>query len=409
MGEIKLKPKEEIAILRRIIQNIHSGLNLEQVLKKTIEIILQVTKGDSCRVYLFSEKRDELILSASNNPDIGALGNIRIKPGEGITGLVAKEKEVVAISKNAEADHRFKFLKKLSGEKYQSFFSVPVKVRDEIVGVINVRHKQEHEFTPEETALVSTVALQAGYAVENIRLLEETKRRNSQLEKLAEISTTIVSNRYLKEILHLIVTMTAEMMGSKICSIMILDEKKQELIIEATQSLSEAYIKKPPLKIGESISGTAVKEKKPITVLNVTKEAGYKYPRIAEKEGIYSMLAVPMMIKDRVIGVINSYTATEHKFKKDEIEILQAVANQAAVAIENTNLVEEALVAREDLETRKKIERAKGILMKDLGIGEDEAYRTIHRKSMDIRRPMKEIAEAIILSSDIRKNICSRK
>jgi GAF domain-containing protein len=146
-----------------------------------------------------------------------------------------------------------------------------------------------------------------------------------------------------------------------------------------------------------------VLEKKPITVLNVTKEPGYMYPGVAKKEGIVSLLSVPMMIKDRVVGVINSYAKSEHVYKKEEIDILQAVANQAAVAIENTNLSHEILAAKEALESRKIIERAKGILMKELSLTEDEAYKKIHKKSMDMRKTMKEIAEAVILASDMRK------
>ena len=120
---------------------------------------------------------------------------------------------------------------------------------------------------------------------------------------------TITSERYLKEILHLIVTMTAEMMDSKICSIMLLDEKKQELAIEVSQSLSQEYLKKSPLRLNESVSGKALKENKPVAILDVTREPAYGYPELAKKEGLVSMLAVPMMIKDRGIGVINSYTS----------------------------------------------------------------------------------------------------
>jgi GAF domain-containing protein len=144
-------------------------------------------------------------------------------------------------------------------------------------------------------------------------------------------------------------------------------------------------------------------EKKPITVPDVTKEPGFMYPEIAKKEGIVSLLSVPMMIKDRVIGVINSYTKSKHNFRKEETDILQAVANQAAVAIENTNLSQEILTAKEALESRKIIERAKGILMQELGLTEDEAYKKIHKKSMDMRKTMKEIADAIILTSDLKK------
>jgi AmiR/NasT family two-component response regulator len=110
-----------------------------------------------------------------------------------------------------------------------------------------------------------------------------------------------------------------------------------------------------------------------------------------------------MMIKDRVIGVINSYTKSEHRFTKEEIDILQTVANQAAVAIENTRLDQEILAAKEALEARKTIEKAKGILMREMSISEDEAYKKIHKKSMDLRKTMREIAEAIILASEMRK------
>jgi len=233
--------------------------------------------------------------------------------------------------------------------------------------------------------------------------LKILRQKVKQLEVLSSVSQTIVSNRYLKEILQLIVTMTAQVMNSKICSIMLLDEKRQELSIAATQSLSGTYKNKPNLKVGESISGRVVKKRKPITVLDVTKESGYMYPEIARKEGIVSMLSIPMMLKERVIGVINSYTSHKHKFSDGEIKILQAVANQAAVAIENTNLNQEILAAKEALETRKLVEKAKGILMKELEISENDAYKKIHRKSMDSRKSMKEISEAIILSAEMKK------
>lgn len=223
-----------------------------------------------------------------------------------------------------------------------------------------------------------------------------------KIETLYQVSEAIVSNRYIEEILHLIVTMTAEMMNSKICSIMLLDEEKGELEIKATQSLSEEYRSKPNLRIGQSISGLAVKEKRPITVVDVTKEPLYMYPGIARKERLTSLLSVPMMIKDRVIGVINSYTSKAHRFTKEEIKILQAVANQAAVAIENTLLLDKTAAMEEALKMRKSVERAKGILMKQYKISEEEAFKLIQKQSMNTRRSMGEIAEAIVLASEIK-------
>lgn len=218
---------------------------------------------------------------------------------------------------------------------------------------------------------------------------------------LYEISRAISSNRYLEEILLLIVGMTAQLMGSKICSLMLLDEEKQELVIKATQSLSENYRTKPPVKVGESVSGRAVQRKEPIKVLDVTQDKDYKYPEIARTEGLKSLLSVPMMIKNRVIGVLNCYTTSEHEFAPDEIRVLVGVANQAAVAIENTNFLAEKIIAVEALETRKRVERAKGILIKRHKMSEPEAYRTIQKQSMEKRHSLKEIAEAIIVSEEI--------
>ena len=231
---------------------------------------------------------------------------------------------------------------------------------------------------------------------------EELKLKKARgFDLLYEVSRAISSNRYLEDILLLIVGMTAELMGSKICSLMLLDDEKQELVIKATQSLSELYRSKPPVKIGESVSGQAVQQKKPVIVSDVTQEKSYKYPDIAKSEGLASMISVPMMIKNRVIGVLNCYTSIRHEFSKEEIQLLAGVANQAAVAIENTNLLAEKITYAEALETRKKVDRAKNVLMKRHQIGETEAYQMLQKQSVEKGHSLKEIAEAILVFEEI--------
>ncbi|MGC9066059.1 MAG: GAF domain-containing protein [Candidatus Ratteibacteria bacterium] len=229
----------------------------------------------------------------------------------------------------------------------------------------------------------------------------EGKTLQEQIEALTKISKAITSDFYLEDILKLIVLVTAELMGSNICSILLLDEKTKKLHIRATQSVSEEYNKKPPLSIGEGIAGKVVKENRPIVVKDVTKEEEYKYRDTAIKEGLCSLLCVPLAIKNRVIGVINCYTSKPHDFTETEIKILTTIANQAAMAIENAELLVKSKVIQEELETRKLVERAKGILMKKENLSEEEAYRKIRKFSMDKRKTMKEIAEAIILASDL--------
>ena len=113
------------------------------------------------------------------------------------------------------------------------------------------------------------------------------------------------------------------------------------------------------------------------------------------------MLSVPMLVKDKVIGVINVYTVEAYTFTINDVDLLSTIANQAAVAIENTELMVKTKVIQEELETRKKVEKAKGIVMKQQSLPEDEAYNLIRKSSMRKRVSMKDIAEAIILSFEI--------
>ncbi len=223
------------------------------------------------------------------------------------------------------------------------------------------------------------------------------------INALSKISKAISSDLYLEDILKLVVTVTAEVMNSRICTLMLLDDKKERLAIRATQSISEEYIKKKPLKKGEGVVWKVVTENKPIAVADVLKEKGYKYKDIAEKEGLVSLLCVPLAVKNRAIGVLNCYTSKPHKFSKTEINVLTSVANQAAIAIENTELMVRTRVIQEELETRKSVERAKGILMKEQGLTEEDAFRRIQKYSMDRRKPMKEVAEAIIMTQEMRR------
>ena len=233
---------------------------------------------------------------------------------------------------------------------------------------------------------------------------KKTKPKTTDtINALSKISRAISSDLYLEDILKLIVTVTAEVMNSRICTLMLLDEKKENLVIRATQSMSEEYIKKQPLKKGEGVAWKAVNENKPVVVPDVLKESGYKYKDIAQKEGLVSLLCVPMAVKNRAIGALNCYTSKPHKFSKTDINVLTSVANQAAIAIENTELMVRTKVIQEELETRKSVEKAKGILMKEQGLSEEDAFRRIQKYSMDRRKPMKEVAEAIIMMHDMKK------
>jgi signal transduction protein with GAF and PtsI domain len=391
----------EADVLHRISASISNQLDLEAILKHIVEVVVEVTKADACLLYLLSDSQDELILRASKNPHPKLIGRITIGLGEGITGWVAQERTRVVIQSNANDDPRFKFFHNLPEDRYQAFVSVPIMAKKEVVGVINVQHKRPKRYQPDEMALLSTIANQVGGAIENARLYDQMQRKALQVETLSQVSETVASNRLIKDVLQLLVSMTAQMMNSKICSIMLLDEVSGELRIAATQSLSEQYRRKPNLKIGQGISGRAVKDRRPIIVLDVVTDRDYMYPDMAKKEGLCSLVSVPMMVREKALGVINSYTSVPHVFTGEEVKLLQAIANQAAIAIEHTTLIEKSHEMQEALAVRKIMERAKGYLMRSKKLTEEEAFKLIQRQSMDFRKSMREIAEAVLLAGEL--------
>jgi GAF domain-containing protein len=223
------------------------------------------------------------------------------------------------------------------------------------------------------------------------------------IDALTKISDAVISDLYLEEILKLIVTVTAEVMNSKICSLMLLNKSTNELTVKATQSVSEFYNKKPNAKLGEGIAGRAAQLGKPITVLDVRKDKRYLNQVIAQKENLCSLLGVPLIFKGNVIGVLNCYTVKPHRFSPGEIRVIKSIANQAAIVIENFRLVVESQVIQEELESRKVIERAKGILMKRENLSEQGAYKLIRKYSMDKRKSMREVSEAILLNAEMQR------
>ena len=395
----------ELQILHQISQTISCSLDPDQILRHIIDLVVDVTRGDSCLLYLLDETEQSLILRASKNPHPRIIGNISLKVGEGITGWVAREAKPVAIPRHASKDARFKFFHNLPEDRYEAFLSVPIIApTDRMIGVINVQHRRAHRHTEQEITLLSIIGHQVGGAIENARLYQETSRRAQHLSALAQVGQIIVSGKYLEEMLQLIVSFVTEMMPARVCSIMLVDRKKNELVLKAAKCSSQEYWQRPNLKIGRSLISRVVKEKRPLIVRDVTHEVEYRYPELAKKEGVRSLLSVPMIVKDHVIGVINIYAAEEREFSDEEVRLLSTVADQAALAIENTKLMVEAQESQEALHARKLVDRAKSILQRQAQLSEDEAYRRLQEQSMRTRRSMREIAEAVILAHEMQTN-----
>ncbi len=227
---------------------------------------------------------------------------------------------------------------------------------------------------------------------------------DNYIQALTDISQAITSDLFLEDLLKLIVMVTAKVTGVEICSLWLIDNNTSppKLRLKATQSLNPDYVQDRALNLNEGIVGYVVTKKRPVVITDVLRNSRFKEKEMARKLGLVSMMSVPLQLKDeRIIGVLNCFTARPHAFSNTEINMFTAVANQAAVAILNTELMVKTTVIQEELETRKMVERAKEILMHRRRFKGDEAFRWIQKRSMDSRKPIRQIAEAILLSEDI--------
>ena len=234
------------------------------------------------------------------------------------------------------------------------------------------------------------------------KISEETY--DKYIKGITEISKAITSDQYLEDILKLIVMVTAKVTGVDICSLWLIEEseKGKKARLKATQAIDPDYVKDRVLNLNEGVVGYVASTNRPLKVENVLKEPRFKEKEMAKRLGLVSMASVPMHVKeDKVIGVLNCFTTRPHTFSETELNLITAVANQAAVAIENTQLMVRTKIIEEELEKRKLIDRAKEILMTKKNFSAEKAFRWIQKKSMDTRKSMKEIAEAVIISQDI--------
>jgi two-component system, response regulator PdtaR len=198
-------PTNQLTLLHRISSIVASEVSLDEMLGEIIGLTVQVTQCDAALVYLLEKETGEIVLRASQVPHAADLGNLRMKMGEGVTGWVAEHKSVVALAQNAASDRRFKRFQALVEDTYEAFLSVPLVAGGDVIGVINVHHREKHNHTSEEIGLLTFIGEQMGGAIsksvlaeENVRLLEETQEMKRQLEtrKLVERAKGLLQSKY---------------------------------------------------------------------------------------------------------------------------------------------------------------------------------------------------------------------
>src|SRR6266436_8751556 len=231
----------------------------------------------------------------------------------------------------------------------------------------------------------------------------------SQIALLHRISSIVSSELSLDEMLGEIVGLTAQVTGCDACLVYLIEAGTEEFVVRASLVPHAKDLGNLRMKMGEGVTGWVAEHQSPVALSsNATADSRFKlFPGLVE-DTYQAFLSVPVINKGQAIGVINVHHRERHEHTAEEISTIQFIGEQMGGAIakslleeENARLTEETAEVKRQLETRKVVERAKGILQRRQSLTEEEAYLRMRNESRRLRRPMKELAEAIILAEEL--------
>jgi len=244
-------------------------------------------------------------------------------------------------------DPRWQYPEEAKREGICSVLCVPVSVKQKAIGTVRAYSFVPREFTEDEKQFLLVLANQVAITIENLRLTEKLQRRYQDMCTLVDISRAISSNLSLERLLDCIVAETAEAMKVKGCALRLLDESGKELELSAAHGLSEQYLEKGSVEVEKSLK--EIMKGKPVMIRDAATDPRVQYPEEAKKEGVTSILAVPVYLRDKIIGTIRVFAAEPRDFEEEDIEFLTGVAANAAIAIQNAKLYEIALTKWQEL------------------------------------------------------------
>ena len=346
----KLKSRlERLQLLYQVSNVIHSTLEAQEALQLIVTEGVRLVGASSGSVVLLNPNSEFLEIHAAQNLPSTAR-KLQLRVGEGITGWVARHGKPARVG-DVSQDPRYVAARR--GVK--SELAVPMEVNGETRGVLNMDSDRADAFSADDQELLQELAVQAAKVIQNTWLYEQLRLKVHLFESLASVSRTINSTLNLDEALRAITREACELMCARMCSLMMLDEKGEWLDLRASHGAGRAYIKKPRLSVEESLLGVVVRRKKPMQVSNVQASTRYQNVDVARKEGLISLLSVPLLFAGEAIGALNVYTGRPYNFSNEEIRILSALAELSAIAIEKARLYERIVDVEEQMRQNEKL------------------------------------------------------
>jgi signal transduction histidine kinase len=348
LGELKQR-HERLKLLYDVSLTLHSSLDAQEALRLIVTEAVRLTRASSGSVALLNPTSNALIIAASHGLPEEAL-ELTLSVSEGLTGWVARHGKAVRVA-DVQKDRRYIAVR----PEVRSELAVPLEVNDEVRGVINVDSDREDAFTDGDESLLQELARQAAKVIQHTWLYEQIRFKARMFESLVSISQTINSTLNLDDALRAITHEASMLMSSKMSSLLLLDETGEWLDLRASFGAGDDYIGKPRLSAAESLVGVVMRRKKPLQVEDVQTSSRYQNLEVARREGLVSLLSVPLMFNNEAIGVLNVYTGESYTFSNEEIRILTTLAELSALAIEKARLYERIVDVEEQLRQSEKL------------------------------------------------------
>jgi sigma-B regulation protein RsbU (phosphoserine phosphatase) len=309
-------------------REVTSVLDLTELLHKIPELIARLTTFHAFAVYLLDPARNELSIAYSVGYPDELARTLRLKVGHGLVGAAVAEGQPLLVN-DVHADPRY--VEAVPGSNAE--LVVPLRRKGRVIGALNLLSDTPGQFTETDEAILRQFGAHVAVAIENAKLFEKEREHTSTLETLSDVAREFGSILNLEELLTRIANLTRRVIDYRTFGILLLNEETQELEMKVAVRYGDTTTA-PHVHVGSGLVGYAALHKEAVLVPDVSADPRY----IKVVDDARSELVIPLLLKDRCLGVFDLESPELDAFNKSHVEILTLLASQAAVAIENARL-----------------------------------------------------------------------
>jgi signal transduction histidine kinase len=326
---------EHVRRLQSVTDAALAHLRLDELLAALLERTRQILEVDTCAILLLDEDTNELVARAALGIEEEVEQGVRVPVGGGFAGRIAAEKRPVILD---DVDHAHVLNPLLREKGIKSMLGVPLVVEGEVRGVLHVGSLVPRAFIEGEVELLQLVGDRAALAIEHARLFEAERSARVRIEHVQAVTDAALAHLEVNELLRVLLPRIRDILRTDTCAVLLLDPETNELVARAALGIEEEVGVRIPL--GAGFAGRVAAEARPM-VIDVD-----EYPvfnPILRQKHLKSMVGVPLLVRGASLGVLHVGTLTQRRFSRDEVDLLQLVAERVAIAIERAQLHEELI------------------------------------------------------------------